>query len=998
LTPIAPATIQKTMKSKNHLFLPAVAICTVFAIVSAPAAVTWTGGDVTWTQPDEDSFTGTFDLNTDVIFGNTGVGAVTVSGSVNPGTVSFNHDSGTFVFSGTAFDSADNLLSITAAGTAQFGNLTNTPYAPVWGDTSISGGGTLAFTRGSGFIGSSGLLVTLNNGNLLVATDSSATFSYDNPITVGAGGGRIIGQFTSNQSNLNFSGGISGAGALLLQASGNGGNYANAGLLVSGADNSGYSGVAEIISKDLVSASPVTVRPTAVWFLSAGSLFTGASSVTVRDGGVLGLDFAVTDEDLDNIDVFPRGGIGARGASGSLAGLANPMSYVGRGGFLVLDNYNNTNNRIGDSTALTLNQQRVDIIGRSSANSPVNELIGNLSFTGGNHLFLNRRNSTNSGVVLMASSLATPVAGSTLLIETGNGSGEFGVGASASSLAVIAAGGKPPVTNGMTTPAIQRFVGANSLGSFVTWQDVTETIGEEEVVVAHRLVDAVSTSTDVNAAGISDLVNVAAAATLSSSKTVHSVRINQALNLGGNTLTLGSGGFITGSVTTSNGTLDFGSSPGVIGAYNAAAQAFITASIAGSGGISVMGSSQSLNFNTGANTFTGGLFVTSGNVGISNNAARFNVGSEDLNPVNVSAFGRVMALKSSSPTVNHNPNIGGLSGTGRVSPWFQDSSPAQTFHITPAASTSHTFDGLFTNGTAGRTLNLVKNGGGKQIISKDATASHTGSLTVNAGSMILDADFTSATGTATVEANGTFGGSGTLGGDATVADGGALTFAISSTSASHDKLEIVGSLTFQGELVDLTITSPGGISAGSYTLATASGGITGTPSFACNLPSGWEGTASVSGSDLVLVVTPSGSTPYDDWAGSFPDFTDTGSSLDPDNDGLENLLEFVLGGDPRVSQPGILPAVTSASGTDLVVTFKRSDESELQPVSVKVQVSGDLISWNSGNDILIGATNGSGPNGATYTVAENGSAPDLITITIPKAAATRKFVRILANE
>ena len=153
----------------------------------------------------------------------------------------------------------------------------------------------------------------------------------------------------------------------------------------------------------------------------------------------------------------------------------------------------------------------------------------------------------------------------------------------------------------------------------------------------------------------------------------------------------------------------------------------------------------------------------------------------------------------------------------------------------------------------------------------------------------------------------------------------------------------------------------------------------------------------ITGSGTLTVANgPAGLPPYDDWADDFPGFTPTTPGLDFDNDGLENLLEFVLGGNPTLSESGIAPTV-SAAGGDLVVTFKRSDASELAPaVPVKVQVSADLVNWNPADDITIGATNGSGPNGTTYTVDETGTI-DTIVVTIPKGVATKKFARVVAT-
>ncbi len=155
----------------------------------------------------------------------------------------------------------------------------------------------------------------------------------------------------------------------------------------------------------------------------------------------------------------------------------------------------------------------------------------------------------------------------------------------------------------------------------------------------------------------------------------------------------------------------------------------------------------------------------------------------------------------------------------------------------------------------------------------------------------------------------------------------------------------------------------------------------------------------------VTTVVLSGDNAYDTWAGgtfanAFPE-GQRGAEVDFDIDGLNNLLEFVLGGDPTISQPGVAPAVVTASGDDLVVTFDRSDESELQPVAVKVQVSNDLVTWNPADDIAIGNVSNAGPvggAGASYTVAENDAAPDTIVVTIPKGAATKMFGRVVATQ
>ena len=129
---------------------------------------------------------------------------------------------------------------------------------------------------------------------------------------------------------------------------------------------------------------------------------------------------------------------------------------------------------------------------------------------------------------------------------------------------------------------------------------------------------------------------------------------------------------------------------------------------------------------------------------------------------------------------------------------------------------------------------------------------------------------------------------------------------------------------------------------------------------------------------------------YADWAAGFPGFTPTTTTLDFENDGIQNLLEFVLGGNPTTNDSLSIRPSVSTSGTDLVMTFNRTDLSEDQPVTVKVQTSADLVNWT--NFATIGAVSGSG-----YTVAENGAAADTIVVTIPKAGAIRKFARVTAE-
>lgn len=990
------------MKPIKTQALLSVVLCSF--VVHAADAI-WSGADATWTDPDADSFNTPYTAGDNVIFGSTGVGAVNVSSGVAPGSITFNHATGTYVLSGTAFNAGSSPLSITGAGTAQFGNLTTTAYSGIWGATQISGGGTLAYTRGN-HIGSSGSTITLDNGTLRLAADNTATYTHDNPISVAAGGGAILAVSTANRTNFQLTGNITGgASAVLnLRNSATSGTLSDNGLILAGADNSGFAG-------NVVISTPTASPLGSVSFASTASLFSGASSVIVRDGGIAAFQFAVSTANLGNFSIQRGGGIGARGAAGSFGSIADPMAFVGSGGSLLLDNQATLlADRIADGSALQLDNNRLILVGRNASNAALTEVISSLSYTGGCLVNLDQTSVNSSGVDLSMGTLETPSLGDTLLVQTD--SGRFGSGVSLDTLVVTGAG-KPAVTNGMISPGIQVHGGANLLGDFTTFS------GDD---LATASASYTSYAADWSAAGPAEIVNLTAATTLTGSGTldIHALRVTTGTqNLGGRTVRLGSGGLILSSVTVSNGTIDFGGAPGFIGAYNAAAQGTITASLAGSGGITVMGTSQSLGLNNGTNTFTGGLHINGGNVALSNNAA-------NGNNVTVNALARLMAGNFSG--VSHNPNVGGLSGAGRISAWFQNASPSQTIRITPAVSTTHTFSGSVSNGEGGRILSLEKNGAGTQVFTSTVTASHTGSTTVNAGALIVNANLGSATGNVSVASAATLGGSGKLGGAASVTgslapgDGiGTLTFANSVTwngaaaggsatdwkyqlgaANSADRIAITGDFLKNdnaGANPVFRFDFQGSTATGSFVLASWTGSTTFSSGdfSSTNLGAGNSVTFSIVGNQLIATVTGSGGTPYDTWAAgpfSLP-FTNTDPVVDFDQDGLANLLEFVLGGDPTVSQPGIAPSAT-ATGANLVLSFNRSDASELQPVAVVVEVSADLATWNPADQVGIGAGSGSGPNGVTCTVTENGSAPDTITVTIPKNGALRKFARVSA--
>jgi autotransporter-associated beta strand protein len=142
---------------------------------------------------------------------------------------------------------------------------------------------------------------------------------------------------------------------------------------------------------------------------------------------------------------------------------------------------------------------------------------------------------------------------------------------------------------------------------------------------------------------------------------------------------------------------------------------------------------------------------------------------------------------------------------------------------------------------------------------------------------------------------------------------------------------------------------------------------------------------------------------YVPWIAGFPTLTgnDALPTADPDGDGVVNLLEFVLGGSPIVSDASILPSMTtSPNGLNLILSCKRTDLSQVDTTLV-LQVGTDLATWPPSAEITLGPisdTSGTLPGEITYAVQENADLPDDIVITIPNSVELRKFLRFKATK
>lgn len=113
---------------------------------------------------------------------------------------------------------------------------------------------------------------------------------------------------------------------------------------------------------------------------------------------------------------------------------------------------------------------------------------------------------------------------------------------------------------------------------------------------------------------------------------------------------------------------------------------------------------------------------------------------------------------------------------------------------------------------------------------------------------------------------------------------------------------------------------------------------------------------------------------------------DQDPAADPDNDGVENLVEYILDGDPTVSDPSKLPSA-DASGANFVFSFTRREESAADTEQV-FQYGSDLAGWTP--------LNITAPTAPQVTVGTPSAGLQTVTITIPKGANTSLFGRIKA--
>ena len=398
--------------------------------------------------------------------------------------------------------------------------------------------------------------------------------------------------------------------------------------------------------------------------------------------------------------------------------------------------------------------------------------------------------------------------------------------------------------------------------------------------------------------------------------------------------------------------------------------------ISGSYAITMSGTNSNKLVLGAANTFSGGLTTTKGSLILKNRNA--------LQNSTLTMNGGTGGLVFDSSVTEKAFNLGGLIATASGSGY---NIALQNNATTPAAialsvgsnGANTTYAGVL-SGAGG----LTKIGAGKLTLT--GSNLHTGATTVAAGTLALgSAGSISSSSGVELAAGATL--------DTTAQTSYAMPAGKSSIfhlggAGASGRIKAAGLDITNAAVTFVTDTT---LYGAVYILADYASLAGGAFASVTTVPSGYDINYQYNGGTQIALVSLTG-VGYSAWANSFtnPPLSDSAPDADPDHDGLSNALEYVLGSDPRYSNPAGLG--TSVSGGNLILSFPRAVSSETGDISLQVEVSTDLSDWTSHAGYVIGATTATSSAGVTVT--QNGTNPDTITVTIPRNGEVTKYARL----
>lgn len=288
--------------------------------------------------------------------------------------------------------------------------------------------------------------------------------------------------------------------------------------------------------------------------------------------------------------------------------------------------------------------------------------------------------------------------------------------------------------------------------------------------------------------------------------------------------------------------------------------------------------------------------------------------------------------------------------------------------LTVFSLSAQTFSGSITDGSTNK-VNLMKDGNFVQTFT--ASSTYTGTTTIDGGTLALGA-------TGTIDNSASI----AIDEDAILDVSAKTTYVLSGTQPLTLRIDAAASGRVKAAALDVTTAQVtlDAVTLGEpvYVLAEYTS-LTGTQFATVNAIPGYTIDYAYNGGTQIALVAG-----FSSWiAGTFANGTvpggQGGPGADPDQDGVTNILEFVLNGDPTISDPSTLPDL-NVTDTHFEFTYQRRDDSLDPETTQTFQYGTTLGTWN---DVIVPAASGVvGVAGITIT---DGSPADSVKISIPKA-------------
>lgn len=293
---------------------------------------------------------------------------------------------------------------------------------------------------------------------------------------------------------------------------------------------------------------------------------------------------------------------------------------------------------------------------------------------------------------------------------------------------------------------------------------------------------------------------------------------------------------------------------------------------------------------------------------------------------------------------------------------------------------------------------LIKRGVGALTLS--GASNYSGPTVIEAGSLIIDGTLPNST--VSVVSPGILGGTGTLPNSVTstgtIAPGSGL--GMFGTLTVEDDVDLSGGLldvdataeeidllVVEGDLnitnANLSVFYNGDRSTDPQIIATYGGTLNGT-SFASitGLEANQRIDYAYEGNKIAIV--PVEESPYSTWAAgiTWANPADSAADADPDNDGIENAIEFMIGGNPLVATPPAALPTGTIVGSNYQFVFRRAEVAKTtEPV---IEFGTTLSSWTVAVD-----------GAASVNIDSVADGTDEIwTVTIPLPTEGKLFARL----